>query len=218
MDIILFGLQGAGKGTQAQKMLEHKGFHYFAPGALFRNIVETQPDHPRHDYIKSTLAKGGLVDDDLVLEMLRGMIMDVKDDETIVFDGFPRTLNQMNRLREYLELTRRQYIGIYYDVQINETLRRIEYRKICAKCGHIELSISAEKCSKCGTNLEKRGDDTKLESVLERLATFFEGTFPILASLMKEEKLLLIDASKTANEIYENTIKALYAKGVKIGL
>ncbi len=214
MDIVLFGLQGAGKGTQAQKMLEHPGFHYFAPGASFREILESGHDNPQYTHIKEALTKGELVDDKLVLELVREKIIATPAEDTIIFDGFPRTVHQLERLIEYLELTKRDFIGVYYDVQIKETLRRIEYRKICGACSHIELSLSSEVCTKCGKPLEKRTDDTKFESVLERLATFFKGTFPILAELMKKDKLLLIDASKPAEEVYTSTVNALRSRKV----
>ena len=203
MNLILLGPPGAGKGTHAQNLVEKFNYYHFSTGDLLREEVKKKTILGKK--IFSFISKGDFVSDEIVNEILINTVSNDLYKNKIIFDGYPRNLEQANNLNKIFE-KKKLLIGsiIYLKVSKEIIEQRILNRVICEKCNKIfnEL-INHEEIKKheCGEKyLKKRQDDDK-GVILKRFDTYINETKPVLNFYVNQTNFFEIDASVEIDEI-----------------
>ena len=200
MNIILLAPPAAGKGTQSAILINKYNLNQISTGDLFRNIASQ--DTALGNKIKETLASGNLVEDELVFQVLEDYLDNHNNTNGYIFDGFPRTLAQAEKLDIILEKRQQKIDFVFYlDVEKNILLKRITGRRLCKSCGAIyNVNIDSLKpkkdsiCDKCDGNLYRRDDDNQ-ESFEVRYQTYIEKTKPLIDYYRNKKVLFDIDGS-----------------------
>ena len=197
MNIVLLGAPGAGKGTQAAKLVEEFATPHISTGDILRAAVKNQTELGKK--AKGYMDAGDLVPDSLIIDLMDERLREPDCEKGFILDGFPRTIAQAEALDK---------MGIVIDLVVNisvsdETIvSRMSGRRVCPACGatfHTLFNPSAkgDKCDKCGAELTIRKDD-KPEVVRDRLAVYHTETEPlehyyaakgILKTVVGQEKL-----------------------------
>jgi adenylate kinase len=212
VNIILLGPPGAGKGTQAQKLVSQKGMVQISTGDLLREAVKEGSELGKK--AKSLMDSGNLVPDDLVVDLIKSKIEEKGRDQSFIFDGFPRTVVQAKALEDFLtkeglKLDR----VVYFDVPRGDLIRRLSGRRTCSSCGasfHVEFNPPQTHgvCDQCGGQVIQREDD-KESSVERRFEAYKEQTFPLVEFYRDQGKLTEVKAEGQPEEIYEGLLSAL---------
>lgn len=206
MNLILLGLPGAGKGTQAEKLSKKYGIPHISTGDIFRNAIKN--DTKLGKIAKEAIDSGGLVPDEITNEIVRERLK--KDDCTdgFILDGFPRTINQAKALETMLEkMNETLDLALYIKVGREELIKRLTHRRICSNCGatyHLDYNPPKEEgiCDKCGGKLIQRSDDTK-EVVQERLEVNQENLMEILDFYEERKKLTTVKSHASIDEVFK---------------
>ena len=212
MNIVFLGYPGSGKGTQAHLLSERRGFLHISTGDLFRKEITSNTELGRK--VRSYILSGRLVPDDIVLEVIRERIKNVNDN--LIFDGFPRTVEQAEGLDNLLESMSRSVDKVFFfDVNEAEIIRRISARRTCLKCQRIYNLITDppkndETCDICGEKLVQREDDTE-DVVRKRIEVYKDLTTPLISYYRTQGIFVVIDASKSVEEVYFQIEKSLYS-------
>ncbi len=209
LDVIVFlGIQGSGKGTQADLLAERTGFQHINIGDLFREEVSKQTELGKK--VQAIIAKGELVQDDLVFEIVNASL--AKNCPGVIFDGFPRTLAQA----EYL-LRNYNVIRVYYlELSAEDAIARIEARRVCSSCGE-NYNILSKKpkqegiCDKCGSQLIQRADDSG-EAIRQRVKEFYAQTFALKEFFANKGLLRELSARQRIAEIQREIVADLQSK------
>lgn len=184
MNIILLGPPGAGKGTQAQRLMERHGMRQLSTGDMLRAAVKAQTPVGRR--AKEVMERGELVSDEIVSALIDAELEAMGDDVGAIFDGYPRTAAQAESLDALLaDHGRRLDHVIELDVDEDALVERITGRFTCASCGKgyhdkFEQPKQAGTCDKCGGHEFKRRPDDNEETVRTRMAEYRAKTAPIL--------------------------------------
>ena len=184
MNIILLGPPGAGKGTQANRLVEERGMVQLSTGDMLRAAVKAGT--PVGLKAKAIMESGGLVSDAVVSELISDKLATMPADAGAIFDGYPRTAAQAEALDTILTRHGRKLDHVIELVVEEEALvDRIEGRYTCAKCGEgyhdrYKQPKAAGVCDACGSTEFKRRPDDNAETVRTRLAEYRAKTAPIL--------------------------------------
>ncbi len=177
MNIILFGPPGAGKGTQAQKIVKKFNLIQISTGDLLRNEIKNKTDIGKE--IEDIISNGDFATDEIVDRLLKKKITNPEIKNQIIFDGYPRSLRQAQNLDLLLENSNQKIDFIFFlNVDKQTIIKRIEKRKI----------------------LEKRSDDN-LNTILKRYDTYMETTRPVLDFYSKNSNFYEIDGSEEIDQI-----------------
>lgn len=212
MYVILLGAPGAGKGTQVTNIAVNLDLVQMSTGDLFRQAAAegTELGKQAQAYMK----EGKLVPDEITIKMVMEKMSVVDIKSGVVFDGFPRTLNQAETLDKAMEETNKKIdTVVYIKVGEEELLKRLSGRWICRNCQTPYHSVSsppkvAGKCDKCGGELYQRTDDQP-ETVKNRLKVYFSQTAPLIDYYRKAGKLMEIDGEGDIEEISRRLIASL---------
>jgi len=208
MRILFLGPPGAGKGTQAKRISEEFNIPVIATGDLLRENVRKGTELGK--LAKKYMDEGTLVPDDVMLKIVESAI---KNLNSFILDGFPRTIKQAEGLEELLEkLNKKLTHVIYFDVPEQEIIKRLTARRICPECNKIyNLYFNPPKndnvCDDCGIKLITRDDD-KEEVIKKRIQVYKESTYPLVEYYSKKGILHRIDGEGKAEEI-EERIKSI---------
>ncbi|MBT5094878.1 MAG: nucleoside monophosphate kinase, partial [Halobacteriovoraceae bacterium] len=192
-NLILLGAPGSGKGTQANRLVSEFGYKHLSTGDLLRAEIAKESDLGQR--VKGVLDRGDLVDDNMVLELLK-VNCDLEN-ASHIFDGFPRN-NEQARMLDEVVLGDSTALAIYFELDLGVLKDRLVNRRTCKDCGVIyNLLFNAPKtegvCDSCGgTNLEHRKDDNE-ETVSNRLQVFKDQVEPILAHYEAKGTLRRVD-------------------------
>lgn len=184
MNIILLGPPGAGKGTQASRLVEDRGMVQLSTGDMLRAAVKAET--PVGLKAKAVMEKGGLVSDEIVSGII-GEALDALDPQTgVIFDGYPRTEAQARSLDDLLA-ARGRTLDHVIELAVDEDalVERITGRFTCANCGEgyhdsFKQPATTGVCDKCGSTEFKRRADDNEETVRTRMAEYRAKTAPIL--------------------------------------
>ena len=203
MNIVLVGAPASGKGTQAKRISQKYNLLHISTGQLLRDIISEQDELSFK--IESYTKKGKLVPDNLILEILKNYLTQNNKFDGILFDGFPRTLNQAEKLSEMLKVNYCFEIGISLETAIN----RVENRYFCESCNrtYIMSQHQSEFCV-CGNKLSQREDDTQ-QTATTRYNDYLQIKNNIVEFYKNQNIYHYIDGEKTANEVFEQICKIL---------
>ena len=203
MNIILFGPPGAGKGTQAQKLVENHNYYQISTGDLLRNEANKKSNIGVE--IEKLISKGEFVSDEIVNDLLKQTLSKLNSHDPIIFDGYPRSISQASNLEQILNNFKRKIdFVISLNVSRDIVQKRIIGRVTCEKC-NVTLNeyFDAERIKnlKCkGENLVKRKDDN-LETILNRYDKYIKTTKPVLDFLSKMTNIYEVDGDLKIDEI-----------------
>ncbi|ALF08959.1 adenylate kinase [Parageobacillus thermoglucosidasius] len=205
MNLVLMGLPGAGKGTQAEKIVETYGIPHISTGDMFRAAIKEGT--PLGLQAKEYMDRGDLVPDEVTIGIVRERLS--KDDcqKGFLLDGFPRTVAQAEALENILaELTRSIDYVIHIQVDKDILMERLTGRRICKNCGatyHLVFNPPANSgvCDKCGGELYQRADDNE-ETVANRLEVNVKQMQPLLEFYEKKGYLRHIDGQQDIEKVF----------------
>ena len=208
MKIIFLGAPGAGKGTQADILSAYLGIPTISTGAIIREAMKNGTELGRK--AKKFMEQGSLVDDDIVIGIVKERLAMSDCENGFILDGFPRTVPQAEALDN---------MGVVLDAVISIEVpdevitKRMSGRRVCTSCGatyHVTDNPSRDgvNCDKCSSPLATRNDDVP-EVVLSRLAVYHEATEPLKRYYLERGLLNVVDGSGSVKQTSERTLAVI---------
>jgi adenylate kinase len=212
MNLIIFGPQGSGKGTQADLLSEKYGLEHIETGRIFREIAREHTDFGMT--VKNLIERKEMVSDEITMQVLKHFLEKVPSGKGVIIDSAPRTSGQIEPLEKLLDdLKMKLDKAIYINLPQEESIARIEKRYACAVCyRHFVLGrdiLSAEDpCPTCRGPVVQRTDDTA-EGVAKRLKAFYESTMPVIEHYRGKGILVEVDGNQSVEKVFGEIIGKL---------
>ncbi|MBQ0066958.1 MAG: adenylate kinase [Phascolarctobacterium sp.] len=212
MYILLMGPPGAGKGTQAEKLIEDYKLLHISTGDMFRAAVKAGTEMGKK--AKTYMDAGGLVPDEVTIGVVREGLSKPECADGFMLDGFPRTLEQAVALDKIMaDMGKKLDVVLNINVPDSELIDRVVGRRVCKECGatyHIKFNPSkvADKCDKCGGMLYQRNDD-KEETAKNRLDAYHNQTEPLFDYYRKVGIYKEVNGLQHIDKVYGDVKKAL---------
>jgi adenylate kinases len=208
MKLILLGAPGAGKGTQAEVIMDHLNIPAISTGNIIREALKSGSEIGIK--ARSYMDAGKLVPDSIVIEIIKNRLSEEDCKNGFILDGFPRTINQAEALDKMgIEIDR------VIDIKVaDETIMtRLSGRRVCADCGssyHVVYKKSeiSDVCDKCTGTLIQRKDDHP-DTILERLTVYHDQTEPLKSYYEEKGKLFIVEGQEEVADTSRLTIAAL---------
>jgi len=198
LNVVVVGLPGAGKGTQAIQFAQRHRIPKISTGDMLRDAVARGTPLGRE--VQAILASGGLVADETIIRVVQERLQQPDTARGVILDGFPRTVPQAVALEGLLE-GRGPLIIVFLDIGPDVILTRILSRRTCESCGQTDIGRhSSEFCASCGGAFIKRADDEE-EVVRARLASYVENTQPLVDWYAKSPYFRRIDADQSLADV-----------------
>lgn len=212
MNVILLGPPGAGKGTQAELLIEKYRIPHISTGDIFRAAVKEGT--PLGVKAKEYLESGQLVPDEIVVGIVAERLQQADCQNGFLLDGFPRTVPQADALEEFLNgLNKKVTAVINIEVDFGVLMARLTGRRVCRNCGaiyHIQnkREKSPGKCDQCGGEIYQRDDDLP-ETVQKRLQVYQQQTEPLIKYYQTKGLLISFDGQEPVKVLFEKICQAL---------
>ena len=212
MRLILLGPPGAGKGTQAKRVIEEFDIPHISTGDIFRKNIKEKTELGQK--VEGLLAEGKLVPDELTIEIVWDRLDQEDCKNGFLLDGFPRTIPQAEALDEGLAkrgLKLDRVLNI--DVDTDSLVKRLSGRRVCPNCGasyHIDNNPPKVEgiCDVCQTPVIQREDD-KEETVLDRIKVYDSQTKPLVDFYNKQDLVFTVDGTLPIDEITNKLVTEL---------
>ncbi len=221
MDLVLLGPPGAGKGTQAERLVDKYGLVQISTGDMFREALSRGT--PMGLEARKYMDSGELVPDEVVEGMVAERLEAGGLGNGVILDGFPRNTHQAGALDRILEQLGRR-LGLVLNIIVSEEVlvQRLSGRRVCRDCKgnyHVVFNPSeaGERCGACGGELYQREDDRE-ETVRKRLEVYRRQTQPVVDFYRPTGRLVDVDGEKTPGEVFaqiERAVEAARAAGAK---
>ena len=214
MNLILMGLPGAGKGTQAEQIVAKYNIPHISTGDMFRAAMKAETEMCLQ--AKSFIDKGALVPDEVTIGIVRERLSQEDCVRGFLLDGFPRTVAQASALEEIMkDLGKKIDYVLNINVDSGLLLKRLTGRRICKECGatyHLEFNppAKADVCDKCGGELYQRSDDNE-ETVANRLDVNIKQTKPLLDFYEELGYLQSINGEQDINKVFADILLTINA-------
>ena len=206
MNIVLLGAPGAGKGTQAAKLVEKYGFAHISTGDMLRAAVKNQTQLGLE--AKKYMDAGDLVPDEVVIGLVKERLQDEDTANGFILDGFPRTSTQAVALDSELSTLERPLdAALLVDVKKEVIVKRLTSRRMCRECGYIGTDADA-KCPKCGGEMYQRDDDNEA-TVRNRLDVYESSTAPLIDYYRGCDLLKEIDGDRDPQVVFDAIVSEL---------
>ena len=221
LNLVLLGPPGAGKGTQAERLVEDFGLPYYSTGIILREAVAEESELGRE--AKKYMDEGELVPDDLINKVIAERLDSGEADDGFLLDGFPRTIGQAEMLEKTLEGRGRELAGVLLiDAPDDEVVRRLSGRRTCAKNSHVyHVDFDPPKnegvCDQDGSRLIQRDDD-KPETVRKRLSVYHDQTEPLIKWYEDRGLLRRFDGARPPDEVHDRIRATLATKRLEAEL
>ncbi len=205
MILVLLGPPGSGKGTQGALLKQRLGFEHVSTGDMLRSEVSKKT--PLGLKAQEYMNQGLLVPDELIVEMIKTLLSNAPD-KNYVFDGFPRTVNQAEAFEAMLKTMNLDVDKVFYfDLDDDIIVKRLSGRRVCPKCGatyniYYQKPKNDNLCDYDNTPLVQREDD-KEEVIINRLKVYKEQTSPLVEFYKNKNKLYVISALGSQEEVFE---------------
>jgi len=181
--IVLLGPPGSGKGTLAKSLVKDYDFQHISTGDLIRNSSDED--------LKKIIAKGDMIPDDKMLEMLEEKVKELDLEKNIAFDGFPRNIKQSKMLDKMLgKMGLGLNHAIFLDLSREEAIKRLKKR----------------------ADEENRADDASFETINKRFDEYLEKTLPLIELYTRSRKMIKVDSSEGKDEVLSNVVNSLDLK------
>ena len=209
-NVLFIAPLAGGKGTQSDLLVENYGYVHISTGDLLRNV---NPESDLRKEIERIIMSGALVSDEIVVGLLKEKLLTLKENEPFVLDGFPRNIEQAEKLEVLLsEINRTLDVVIYLDVPYEVSLKRTLGRLSCPKCKatYNEFYKPSRKsgiCDKCNSELVHRPEDNE-ETFNLRYKTYLKETTPLIDYYKNLGKLVSVE-SKSVDETYKNVVSVV---------
>lgn len=203
-NIVLLGAPGAGKGTQAALIAKEYGIPHISTGDILRRNIKEGTELGK--LAKSYIDAGGLVPDQVVIDIVADRLNETDAKNGYILDGFPRTIAQAEALKKVAKID----VALNIDLAFETIIKRLSGRLVCI-CGetsHVDWLNGSTTCPKCGKQMFVRDDD-KPETVKARLDVYEKQTAPLIDFYAKEGVMVTVDASGSVDEIFEKVKKVL---------
>lgn len=205
MNILLIGIQGCGKGTQAKLLEETFGWKHITTGNLLREGIEKQTELGLA--AKKFMDEGELVPDKYIFQIVEDALSNA--DNGSILDGFPRNIEQLKYLEKNFTIDK----VVLLELSDEKAIERVSSRRNCIDCKKdYNLLYSKPKkegiCDVCGGKIVQRDDDYEA-AIIKRIEKFYKDTSEVISYFSKEGKLIRVNADDPINIIQENIVKAL---------
>jgi adenylate kinase len=200
VNLVLIGPPGSGKGTQAGRLARRYRIPHISTGDILRQAV--RDGTPLGQQVGEIMARGVLVDDELMAELVRERLGQPDTAGGFILDGFPRTVAQARMLDDFLPGT--PLLTALIEVPDEAIVQRLSRRRVCQSCGMTQ-SVSdeepdAESCPYCGGALVRRDDD-RPDTVRRRLATYASVSDPVVAHYRESDRLIAVDGLRPPEQV-----------------
>jgi adenylate kinase len=207
LNLILLGPPGAGKGTQAERLVDDFDLPYYATGDILRAAVQEESELGQK--AKDYMERGDLVPDEVIIDVIADRIGSTEAEDGFVLDGFPRNLEQADALdRELDRLGRDLTAALLIEAGDDEVIRRLSGRRVCLKKGHLyHVEFDPPKndgvCDQDGSKLIQRDDDHP-DTVRHRLEVYREQTSPLADRYEERGILRRFDGARSTSEVHDH--------------
>jgi adenylate kinase len=219
VNVVMLGPPGAGKGTQAERFAREHGIPKISTGDILREAVQSGSDLGRK--VKALMDRGELVNDDLIIGIVRERLAKPDCTAGFVLDGFPRTVPQAEAL-DAIMAGRDPLIVVEMKVPDEELVRRVKGRRVCKECGTNVSAFGAgpglaQLCERCGGELVTRSDDTEMV-VRDRLKVYWRDTAPMIEYYGKRPTFRAIDGAQRPEQVRLALVGAIRELAIAAGV
>jgi len=213
MIVVFLGAPGTGKGTQAKMLTAEFNLIQVSTGEILRDEIKNSTELGK--LANGFLERGELVPNDIIINMIQNLVEKREDQKGLIFDGFPRTLQQAEAFDNLLKkISKSVDFVLYFQTSRESLIKRLISRRMCSKCGKdynlITNPAKNGNCDICSGEIIQRDDD-KEDVIVRRMDVYENQTAPLIDYYKKENKLIVIDCEREISQIY-NDIRPLFEK------
>lgn len=208
LDLVLFGRQGSGKGTQGKYLAQRYDLICFITGDELRKLSKENSELGQK--IKGIVEAGHLVPNSVVMEIIEHFMKHLPQGKSVLFDGIPRQMEQAQSFDALMKKLGRDFTGVVFEISEQIAIERLTQRRMCEQCKAIyPATYDKIECEACGGKLIIRSDDSNMESIQNRLNVYQNETIPVMEKYRKQNKIIEIDGEKKIEEVNEEVFKKL---------
>jgi adenylate kinase len=209
MNLVIFGPQGAGKGTQSARIAEKYGIPAISTGEIFRWAIKGRTSLGLK--VLEYVDEGKLVPDELTIQVIKERLASDDAKDGFLLDGFPRNIKQAEALDEILKERGSELDGaLVINVPDETSLRRLLGRRVCSECGRnysLDSPPSSDwTCDNCGGKVVERTDDHEEETIRARLKLYHEQTEPLKEYYQKQGILREVNGEASPDEVFGSIV------------